>query len=533
MIPTSPDGWAVDSGTALAVLLFAGVGTWPVCMLILALYRRAVARGMRRRSDLAATGAPPPAVPIGLVREIGLLEAESAPSSWLVDQALRGIRRAQLFFGLAAVGYGLVAVIVLHHVEAMDWLPVRSVILGLIFSWPIVPTLIALSPVGRRERWLIWAGWLALLLVLLTIGHLPIAQSLSLLASLVALPLIFMLASSARAVSGAAWLVAPALVIVGLAALELFPIVALLFDGVWVGVLALPFITRALGLLTLVPLHAWLLTRVYQAKLVSDETLLLLQWWFVATVGFASFLAPVGAYAAALAFTPYAAFLVILLIAVLVLRPRRDSAVRLLLLRTFGARRRSTRLLREVTRQWRWVGSVELITAPDLATEALDPDEFLDFIRFRLSRRFVRDQSTVGRRLAELDVRPDRDGRYRINELMCHDDTWRPAVEAMISGVDVILLDLRGFGAQNAGVVEELERLVALVPLHKVVALMDDSTDASALRGALLRASAAAPPSSPLALDSAPALRVAPNPNTRAASRQLLGALGWAAAAAR
>jgi hypothetical protein len=203
------------------VLLFAGVGTCPVCLLVLVLYRRAIARGMRRRSGLAAVGAPLPAAPIGPVREICLVEAGAAPSSWLVDRALSGIRRAQLLFGVAAVGYGLVAVIVFHYVEAIDWLPVRSVVLGLIFSWPIIPTLIALSPVGRRERCLIWAGWLALLLVLLTIGHLPIAQSLTLLASLVvALPLIFMLVSSARSVFGAAWLVAPALVIVGLAAWE-------------------------------------------------------------------------------------------------------------------------------------------------------------------------------------------------------------------------------------------------------------------------------------------------------------------------
>ncbi len=98
-----------------------------------------------------------------------------------------------------------------------------------------------------------------------------------------------------------------------------------------------------------------------------------------------------------------------------------------------------------------------------------------------------------------------------------------------MSEVDVILIDLRGFGPQNAGVVEELERLVALVPLDRVVAVVDGSTDAHALRTTLWRASAAAPPGSPLALDVAPVLRVVRDPDNRAASRQLLAALGAAA----
>lgn len=518
------------SGMALAVLLFASLFTWPVCWLILVMYRRAVARGMRRASVAAAT---PPirqvSEPDGSVREVALVEARTAPPSPLSDQAHRGIRRAKRVFGFAGVGYGLVAVIVLHQVEALDWLPVRSVVLGLILSWPIVPTLIALSPVSRGQRWLVWAGWLLVIVVLLAIAHLPVAQMLLLIMLLVALPVAFMLASSARAVRGAAWLVAPALVIVGIALWELYPIVASLVEGVWIGVLAAPFVATAAAVLLIVPLYAWLVTRIYRAKWVSDETLLLLQWWFVATVAFASLEAPMGAAAVALTFLPFGAFVTILLAAFLLQRPRNDPAVRLLLLRTFGARHRSTRLLRDVTRQWRWVGSVELITAPDLATEALTPDELVDFMTLRLRGRFVRDVSTVGPRLSALDVRPDRDGRYRINELMCHDDTWRPVVEALMSEVDVILIDLRGFGPQNAGVVEELERLVALVPLDRVVAVVDGSTDAHALRTTLWRASAAAPPRSPLALDVAPVLRVVPSPDNRAASRQLLAALGAAA----
>lgn len=528
MTQPSPDAWTLASGMAIAVLLFAGIGTWPVCLLILSLYRKAIERGMRRSRQLAPAPTMAQPTPTAPVREISLVDGRSAVASPLGAQALRGIRRVQWVYAVAAAGYGVAAVVVFHQVESMEVLPVRSLVLGLLFSWPIVPTLISLTPIGRAERWLIWSGWLALIVVLLVIGRLPLLQILGGIGLLIGLPALFVLASSARSMRGAAWLVAPSMVMIGLAFWELYPVVFALLEGVWVGVLAVPFVAKALGYLALVPAYAWLMTRIYAVKLIGDETLLLLQWWFVATIVYASLLTPLGAAAVAVGFIPYAVLLVILFVSFLLQRPGRQAPVRLLLLRTFGARRRSTRLLRDLTRQWRWVGSVELITAPDLATEALTPDELVDFISFRLSRRFVRDESMIGHRLESLDLRPDRDGRYRVNELMCHDDTWRPTVESLISSVDVILLDLRGFGPHNAGVTEELERLVALVPLHKVVALVDDTTDVNAFRGALWRAAAFAPPSSPLATDPFPALRVIQSSTSRAGLRQLLNALGVA-----
>ncbi|HEX8487485.1 MAG TPA: hypothetical protein VF642_02990, partial [Propionibacteriaceae bacterium] len=175
---------------------------------------------------------------------------------------------------------------------------------------------------------------------------------------------------------------------------------------------------------------------------------------------------------------------------------------------TFGSRQRSSRLLYDLTRQWRWLGSVELITGPDLASEILEPDEFLDFLLGRTERRFVRDPGALPRVLSELDLRTDRDGRFRVNELLCYSDTWQPAVAGLISAVDAVVMDLRGLTVGNAGVVRELELLVAQVPLSRVVALVDASTDQSALRWALDRAAGLAPPSSPLASDPAPELRV-------------------------
>ncbi len=93
-----------------------------------------------------------------------------------------------------------------------------------------------------------------------------------------------------------------------------------------------------------------------------------------------------------------------------------------------------------------------------------------------------------------------------------------------------MLLDLRGFTGQNTGVVHELERLVALVPLERVVALVDPSTDRVALQWAMDRAAALAPQSAPLRTGHEVVLRtVFLPPGTREGSRRLLAAVARAA----
>jgi hypothetical protein len=188
-------------------------------------------------------------------------------------------------------------------------------------------------------------------------------------------------------------------------------------------------------------------------------------------------------------------------------------------------------LLRDLTVHWRWVGSVELITGTDLATELLEPHEFLDYLRGRLRRHFVRGPADLARRLDELDLRPDLDGRYRINELLCHDDTWRPALAALVHEVDAVLIDLRGLTPQRTGVVYEIEHLVAEVPLRRVVALADATTDQGVLRWALDRAAAQAPGDAPFRDDPEPALRtVALTGGWSADLASVLDAVGQAAA---
>ena len=95
----------------------------------------------------------------------------------------------------------------------------------------------------------------------------------------------------------------------------------------------------------------------------------------------------------------------------------------LLLLRVFSLGRRSERFFDGFSKLWRRMGDTRMIAGPDLVTTAVEPHEFLDFVGGNLSRRFVKNRDDLQHRIEMLDKRPDPDGRFRVHEFFCHDDT--------------------------------------------------------------------------------------------------------------
>lgn len=531
--------WSVLSGTAFLALLLAVVGTWPVCALLLWAYRRSINRGMRRRQSapapstgrLATTSAGP-------VRSVAIRHAGVAARLPLLEQADRRARRARWVFAAGAVCYSIGINVVLHATQDLPWLPVQTVLLTLVFAWPALPTMVVLSRPSRRLSQVAWTAYLVVLAGLLVIGGLSALDLLTFVLLLVVLPAVFVLATGARALRGAAWLIVPVLMMLAPALLVFTSLATYLWLAAGTPELdwsALLVMTGAgFALLLVVVAYVWGVVRAHLSKWASDQTLLLLQWWFVSALWTAMLLGARSSRVAVLSLAPFGFLLLILLAAAASRRPDDGAPVRLLLLRTFGSRGRSTRLLRDLTAQWRWIGSVELIVAPDVASETLEPDTFLHFISGRLPARFVQDPPSLQRKLDSLDLSPDRDGRYRVNEFLCHDDTWQPAVEALAASTHAVLLDLRGFTGSNAGVRFELERLVALVPLTRVVAVVDTTTDMRALDAALAHAAASTPSTSPLLDDPAPALQVVSFQSGGPQDAQrLLGAVASAAGSGR
>jgi hypothetical protein len=166
-------------------------------------------------------------------------------------------------------------------------------------------------------------------------------------------------------------------------------------------------------------------------------------------------------------------------------------------LRVFSLGRRSDGLVDTVARYWRHIGSVQMITGPDVALSTVQPHQFLDFMSGKLTRHFVRDQASLGRRRAERDRVRDPDGRFRINNFFCHADSWQPALPRLVEEGDAVLMDLRSFSATNTGCIHELRHLTENVPFDRCLLIVDDTTDEPFLERTLRKAWRQVSPESP------------------------------------
>jgi hypothetical protein len=153
---------------------------------------------------------------------------------------------------------------------------------------------------------------------------------------------------------------------------------------------------------------------------------------------------------------------------------------RLLVLRVFRRDAEVQALFDSVIDRWRHSGRTSLIAGTDLALHTLDPDELFAFIGGRLRERFIDGEAELARRLAALDRPPDADGRFRVADFYCFDATWKLALDALVALSDVVLMDLRGFAATNAGCLHELRVLTRAPQLRRVVLLHDARTDRAA-----------------------------------------------------
>jgi hypothetical protein len=230
-----------------------------------------------------------------------------------------------------------------------------------------------------------------------------------------------------------------------------------------------------------------LLAGAFQRKRFSDIQLVVDCWWAVVAADVTAMTLSIthGFWGIA---GGAAAFLAYRLPVELVLRripPVAPSPRRLLLLRVFGYQARTESLFDRVAQAWRFHGPVQLIAGVDLAMRTVDPGDVLAFLDGRLSEQYIAAARDVPDRLARLDLHPDPDARFRINEVYCHDGTWRPALEMLLDTSDTVLMDLRGFSVHNAGCIFELEQLVHRLASDDIVLVCDKTTDLALLRRVL------------------------------------------------
>lgn len=233
-----------------------------------------------------------------------------------------------------------------------------------------------------------------------------------------------------------------------------------------------------------------LLSREYAAKRFSDAQLLARTWWLFLVVSVIAELLIVrqrplatlllGA-ALLIGFAPVNRWWLHRLRAGLPSPPPRT----LLLLRVFGYTARTERLFDRIGARWRLFGPVTMIAAPDVVARTIDPGDYLQWLTGHLGELFVTSRASLNARLAAIDSRPDPDGRYRINEFCCGNNTWQATVVELMERADAVVMDLRGVTSDRLGCKFELQQLAQRMPPRRVVLLTDHATDLGVLEASL------------------------------------------------
>jgi hypothetical protein len=499
-------------GAVVFYVVWGGLLTLVLAAVALAVFRRAVARNMEAASGSAAHAAVSDTGPRRAAATPLALRFETpraaGPTAGPGDRALRRLAFAH---AVAGVAFGLVAALLLLLLSGTEIWPLRTAALTWAYTWPVVPVLCLVVGPDRAAQGRILLGYFGGLLLLCALAWLigapdlplaPLGLTLPGLLSpfilwlIHAAPSLFLLLFLNRRVRA----VGPLVLV--------FVLIALVGTHVALSILAIDSVMRAAGevavqtglgghgvfwTVVLLGLLAggwpaaraatWL-SKQYAAKRFSNLTLIASAIWLAETLWIASgFHREGGALGLAASVLPFVAWTIALNAA---LRPlaaaaRSQPAPRLLLLRVFGFGRRSQRLLDLLGTRWRLVGSIDLIAAPDIAPHVVEPSTFLEFVRGNLARLFVRTPADLRDRLAAADRGPDPDGRFRINQFFCAGDIWKAAVTSLMDGAALVVMDLRGFGPRHRGCAFELQTLLDLVELRRLVLVVDATTDRGTL----------------------------------------------------
>ena len=512
------------------VILLAAALALPVSRTLLWFYRRSVLKSMRATADRFRRDAPvedrslpPPAQTRAARVDLAMLEpgattAVSAAAAALHTEALRAPWRAAAVYIIAGLSYATVMSLAFLLATGSAILPVRFLFLVGTYAWPAVLTVNLVAASSRRATLTTGVLYLA---ALLGIGLFALARSSTLgIGQLGTLWIItnapatvLLLAFLNRRVRAVGPLVLTFMVVAVLGAnvtlsvagsdegrlrsiVEVSSALGLGAVGTFLALLVVGFV--AFGLVGWV-LLAWIRVR-YQAKRLTDQSIMLDAIWLLfgvtQSVGFVF----EGAIWILSGLVAFGAYTLVVGVGFAALRRERVSdkrGPRLLLLRVFSLGKRSERLFDALATHWRYVGSLQLIAGPDLATSTVEPHEFLDFVSGRLARRFIDAPEALDRRLAEMDLTPDHDGRFRVTDFFCHADSWKMVLSRLVRDSDAVLMDLRGFSAHNAGCVYEVSELINVAPLRSVVFAIDETTDLPFLEQRLRDSASVMRPDSP------------------------------------
>jgi hypothetical protein len=520
MPPTSNPFTNNLPGLVLLILLLAVPLAFLTSVILLKLYQRAVLRWMRKRATVQpADYTPPdssgmPHEPVEIPLNISILDSVSnvaahPDTARLYADLIRAPWRVAAMYAIAGLCYALVTTIIFLAATNIGFDLLSFMIIFWYYAWPVVITVCLVAAATWRTRLIFFVIYF---FIIFTLGAIAtVSNSFSNWTQIILLWFLtnfpaaillltflnrrvqavgpFALTFMIFAVTGV--VVLPPLVINNARLISLIVDIGLALGlgafGIYIALLILGFVSfGAIGWFIL----QWI-GDLYKRKKISEQSITLDAIWLLFGIFQSMGLIFEGEgwfLASLLAFFVYKIVSWLGFFLLSLKTPSSQRSPSLLLLRVFSLGKRSERLFNALEVHWRYVGSIRLIAGPDLATTTMEPHEFLEFLSGKLARRFIDSAQTFEQRLAETDVQPDPDGQFRVNDFFCYADTWRMVLSRLAEGSDVVLMDLRGFSSQNAGVVFEIGELIDLVPLERIVFIIDDTTDQPFLRQVLQQA---------------------------------------------
>lgn len=509
--------------TMFLIIVIVPVLTLLASAVLLVRYRVAVRKAMTAASGILRGSTLPEAARAGPQQAPGGEQGTTAASAIELHRRLvEGPRRTALCYLAGASTYALIFATAAHFVYPHNFGLAGFLIAVWIYLWPFFLA-VPLAATGRMRTWVawycayfgiyaalgIWAGT-----ILDMPGYrfgaidIPARSSVTpegmmrLWFAVDGIPTVMMLLCLNR------WIRAVAPLMLALVTAAVAGLLAAYFAvfspaGVdvvvnlaeWTGVHVFTILVAiAVVALSMLVLFGWQLMRLiafaYRRGRSSDQSLLLDSLWLLFGSNYTMWLV-IDHVAWALTLPlAFAVYLSARLVAARLLVDRAAAPLGLTFLRVFSLGRRSESLFERLAKCWRHVGNIQMIAGPDLATSTVQPHQFLDYLGRRLHRHFVSDSTSLQRSLEERDRHADPDGRFRVNNFFCYEDTWKAVLPELVRAGDSVLMDLRSFSEGSTGCIHELQFLVAEVPFPRCLLLVDETTD-EAFLDATLRATSA------------------------------------------
>ena len=486
------------SGKILTLLivatLLAVIGAWIVARRYRASMQRLMKIPLNSASTAAAVGESVPEHP----PRTGL------PAPLTLDDNRRAYRRLLFSFVALSVVIALTRTLIMQLIADGPITLKTVATLGTAYAWPVLPVIAVIDRWTRRRFLGAMFGWFWLAVLLLgwrTSEAVTFAQIFQWMLVDTGLPLIVVtalcLGGATRAVGP--WL-APLFVLLSASSQLGVDLLGALVDADspiihwlarWLGA------TSVIALFALLPwLFAWWparalgrwLAQAYRQRRISELFYLFTAVWVIALIGPA--LGAIGdlGWGAVVCFLPLLWIPLGGKLMQLNAAPATPAAPArpptLLVLRVFQQDANVQNLFDRVIERWRLSGNTVLIAGTDLVDRTVDADDIFTFIDGRLGERFIRTPADLARHIANFELQPDLEGRYRVNECYCHDNTWQQALDKLVGLSDVVLMDLRNFQKKNAGCLHELGILAGAPGLARVVVLANEKTELAAAQAA-------------------------------------------------